>query len=174
MKLPFLSVLFTIFLLYCYAPFSPERARFEIERQTGAKLEDSFEFELGTPTMKLIKKVSSQLTGESVTLGGVERIEVAVYSLLSGKKVDFKKIGTRGWEKIVNSGSEDFSFMILTRPDKKIFKDLIIFAQEKDKVFYGRLKGNLKPELPKFLEEIVNKKGIEGLKKRLSVPFKNE
>lgn len=174
MKSRFLALVSVIFLLNCYAPFSPERERVEIEKQTGAKLEDSFEFKLDGATMKLIKAVASNAADEETDLGGVKRIDLAVYSLPVGKKVDFKKIGRGGWDTLIDKKSKNGDLMILVRRNGKNLADMVVMAQGKQKVLYGRVKGNFTKSLPEHLEKVLDEKGIEGLKDRIAVPFKKQ
>ncbi|MCX7830179.1 MAG: DUF4252 domain-containing protein [Acidobacteria bacterium] len=168
-----LSVLILL-LLNCYAPFSPERGRLEIERQTGAKLEDSFEFKLDGATMKLLKAVASNASDEDIDFWGVDRIDLAVYSLPSNKRIDFKKIGRRGWDTLVEKKSKNGDLMVLVRTNGKNLADMVVMAQGEEKVLYGRLKGKFSPEISGNIQETFNEKGIEGLKDKLTVPFKKE
>lgn len=163
--------LLTLFLLNCYAPFSPERGRLEIERQTGAKLEDSFEFKLDGATMKLIKAVASNAADDNVNFWGVDRIDLAVYQLPLGKRIDFKKIGRRGWDTLIDKKSKNGDLMVLIRTNGKNVADMVVMAQGDQKVLYGRLKGKFSPEISSTIQETFNEKGIEGLKDKLSVPF---
>lgn len=174
MKLRFLFLFIIPLLLNCYAPFSPERGRLEIEKQTGAKLEDSFEFKLDGVTMKLLKAVASTATDEKVDLSGIKRIDLALYTLPFGKKVDFKKIGRHGWDTLVDKKSKNGDLMVLVRTNGKNFADMVVMAQGDQKVLYGRLKGDFNKNLPQSLEKVLDEKGIEGLKDKLSPNLNKE
>lgn len=174
MKALFLHLLLISLLLSCYAPFSPEKGRLEIEKQTGAKLEDSFEFKLDAVKMKLLKAVASTATDEKVDLGGVKRIDLALYTLPFGKKVDFKKISRRGWETLVDKKSKNGDLLVLVKTNGKNVADMVVMAQGDQKVLYGRLKGDFNKKISQSLEKVLDEKGIEGLKDKLSPNLNKE
>jgi hypothetical protein len=150
----------------CYAPFNPQWGRHEIKRQTGEDPRDSFEFNLGEATMKLAKSVVSGVAGEPVNFGGLERIDVEVYELPPGRRLDFNRIDHRGWEKLVGTKTDKWALMILVRTNGERLKDLVLVAQGDEQVLYGRLKGNLDPGLPSTLEGVLESKGLQGLKEK--------
>ncbi len=171
-----LFILFLILILFagCYAPFSPERGRLEIEKQIGAKLTDSFEFKLDRTTMKLVKSAASKIADEDVTFFGIERIDLAVYELPAGKRVDFRKIERRGWDTLLDKKSKTVDLMILVRRGGKNLSDMVVMAQGNQKVLYGRLKGKISSNIKDALEKTAEEKGIEGLQKKLVLPFKKD
>ena len=151
----------------CYRPFSPEQVRHEIERQTGAEPRSSFEFKLGGATMKLAKAVASKATGEAVNFGGLTRIDLAVFELPQGKSVDFEAMRIWGWDKLIESREGDRSLMVLVRTNGQTLGDMVLVAQGKDQVLYGRLKGKLDPKLPSALQNVLRSTGLQGLKEHI-------
>jgi hypothetical protein len=157
----------SIILISCYAPFSPEKARNQIEKQIGAKPNETFEVKLNGAPMKLAKFVASEIADKDVNFAGIKRIDLAIYEVPQGKRVDFGGIDHRGWDKVVGLNGEKGSIVIFLRSNAKSFADMVIFAQQKQKVLYGRLKGNFTSELSSELKETFEKDGIGSLKDRL-------
>lgn len=151
----------------CYRPFSPEQVRHEIERQTGAEPKSSFEFKLGGATMKLAKVVASKASGEPVNFGGLTRIDLAVFELPPAKRVDFNSMRIWGWDKLIETQEGELSLMVLVRTNGKTLGDLVLVAQGRDQVLYGRLKGRLDPNLPTALQKVLRATGLQGLKERI-------
>jgi len=117
--------------------------------------------------MKLAKFVASEIADEDVNFAGVKRIDLAIYEVPMGKKVDFKGINHRGWDKVVGLNSEKGSIVIFLRTNAKSFADMVIFAQQSQKVLYGRLKGNFSSELASKLKKTFEEDGIGSLKDKL-------
>ena len=151
----------------CYATFSPESGRREILRQTGMEPRDTFEFQLEGATMSLAKTMVSKVAGEQVNFGGLDRIDLAVYELPSGKQIDFARVPCRGWDKLINTREGDKSFMVLVRTNGETLADMVVMAQGQKQVLYGRLKGTLSRDLPGTLQKVMSATGIEGLKDRI-------
>ncbi len=151
----------------CYRPFSPEQVRHEIERQTGAEPRSSFEFKLGGATMKLAKAVASKATGEPANFGGLTRIDLAVFELPQGKSVDFGAMKIWGWDRLIETKEGDRALMVLVRTNGETLGDMVLVAQGRDQVLYGRLKGKLDPKLPSALQKVLSATGLQGLKEHI-------
>lgn len=148
----------------CASTFSPQSWRREIERQTGARPRASFEFNLDGTTMQLARTVASKIAGEQVKFGGIDRIDLAVFELPSGKRLDIDRVRHRGWDKFIQTRTENTDLMILVRSNGETLADLVLVAQGEEQVMYGRLKGTLNPNLPSTLQKVVGSSGFKGLK----------
>lgn len=148
----------------CHTQFSPDWSRHEIERQTGAKPEDSFEFKLEGATMKLAKVAVSKASGEPVHFGGLSRIHLAVYELPPGGYLDFDSMRVRGWNKVIQAQEGRFSLLVLVRTSGETLGDLVVFARGEDQLLYGRQKGRLDGNLPSTLQRVLRATGLQGLK----------
>jgi len=148
----------------CHTQFSPEWGRREIERQTGAKPEDSFELKLQGATMKLAKVAASRAAGEPVHFGGLSRIHLAVYELPPGRSLDLDSMRVRGWNKVIRAQEGRFSLLVLVRTSGETLGDLVVFARGEDQLLYGRQKGRLDPDLPSTLQRVLGASGLQGLK----------
>jgi hypothetical protein len=151
----------------CHTQFSPQWGRHEIERQTGAKPKDSFEFKLEGATMRLAKVVVSRAAGEPVNFGGLTRIDLAVYELPPGRHLDFDSMRLRGWDKFIQTQEGKFNLLVLVRTNGDTLVDLVLFAQGEDQLLYGRQQGNLAPDLPSTLQRVLRATGLQGLKEHL-------
>jgi hypothetical protein len=156
-----------VFNVGCCTKFSSEWGRREIRRQTGVQPRNSFEFQLEEATMNLAKTVVSKVAGEPVNFGGLTRIDVAVYKLPPGRRLDFDRISHRGWDKLISTHEEKSNIMILVRTNGDRLADLVVMAQGEEQVLYGRLKGNLSPDLPSTLQSVLQATGLKGLKEHL-------
>ena len=162
-----LSLLCLAGLAACYTPFSPERVRHEIVRQTGADPQTSFEVKLGGATMRLVKTVASKAAGEPINFGGITRIDLALFEAPEGKPLDFSKMRIWGWDRLVQAREADRSFMVLVRTNGETLADLVLVAESGRQVLYGRLKGKLDRNLPSALERALKVSGFDGLKEHL-------
>jgi|WetSurMetagenome_2_1015567.scaffolds.fasta_scaffold53488_2 hypothetical protein len=151
----------------CYAPFSPEKVRAEIVRQTGQEPQTSFEFKLGGATMKLAKTVASKATGEPVNFGGLTRIELAVFEVPQGKPLDLTRLSSWGWDTLIKTRDGQRSFTVFVRTNGETLGDLVLVAEGEQQVLYGRLKGKLDRNLPSVLERALRGTGLKGLKDQL-------
>lgn len=156
---------FLIYLICCYAPFSPEIAKSEIEKQIGMTPKEKFEMELHGLKMKVLKIFISKLTEEKIDLKGVDRIDFALYEIPKNKKIDFNQIDTRGWEKITSEKESD-KLLILTR-GKEEKEDMILFCKSNKNLLYARFKGSFEKNLPSSLKRIFDIGGLEKLKENL-------
>ena len=150
----------------CHTQFSPQWGRHEVERQTGATPEDSFEFKLEGTTMKLAKVAASRAAGEPVKLAGLSRIHLAIYELPSGGHLNFDRMRIRGWDKVIQTQEGRFGLLVLVRTNGATLGDLVVFAQGENQLLYGRQKGNLDPDLPSTLQKVLRATGLQGLKQR--------
>jgi hypothetical protein len=151
----------------CYAPFSPEKVRKEIVRQTGQEPQTSFEFKLGGATMKLAKTVASKATGERVNFGGLTRIELAVFEVPRGKPLDLTRLSSWGWDTLIKTRDGQRSFTVFVRTNGETLGDLVLVAEGEQQVLYCRLKGKLDRNLPSVLERALRGTGLKGLKDQL-------
>lgn len=151
----------------CYTPFSPQWARHEIERQTGAPPRDSFEFQLDGATMSLAKLAASRAGGEGGYLAGLTRIDLAVFELPSGGPLDLGRMPQKGWDKILQAREGPFNLLVLARTGGRSLRDLAVFAQGENQLLYGRQKGSLAPDLPSTLQSVLQTAGLAGLKEHL-------
>lgn len=161
------SALSLLLLAGCYTPFSPERVRHEIVRQTGADPQTSFQVKLGGATMRLVKTVASKAAGEPINFGGITRIDLALFEAPPGKPLDFTRMRIWGWDKLIQARDGDRSFMVLVRTNGETLGDLVLVAENGNQVLYGRLKGKLDRNLPTALERAMKVSGFEGLKEHL-------
>ena len=159
----FIAIL-TFAALGCASTFNPQSWRREIERQTGSRPATSFEFNLDGTTMQLARTLVSKVAGEQVRFGGLDRIDLAVFELPSGKRLDIDKVRHRGWDKFVQTRTESTDLLILVRSNGETLADLVLVAQGEDQVMYGRLKGALNPGLPSALQKVAGTAGFRGLK----------
>jgi hypothetical protein len=165
-----LSLCFVFILLAapgCYTPFSPTWVRNEIERQTGATIQSSFEFRLEGATMKLAKIAASRAAGEPVDFGGLTRVHLAVYELPAGRRMGFGSMQFRGWDKLVEAQQDKFNFMMLVRTKGDALGDLVLMVQGANQILYGRMEGTLPPNLPSTLQTSLGAGGIQSLRERI-------
>ncbi|MEN6427816.1 MAG: hypothetical protein ABFE13_20875 [Phycisphaerales bacterium] len=148
----------------CSTQFSPQWGRHEIERQTGATPENSFDFKLEGTTMKLAKVAASRAAGEPVNLKGLSRIHLAIYELPTGGQLVFDRMRIRGWDRVIRTQEGKFGLLVLVRTNGATLGDLVVFAQGEGQLLYGRQKGNLAPDLPSTLQRVLRATGLQGLK----------
>ncbi|MBP7051489.1 MAG: hypothetical protein KBE65_10785 [Phycisphaerae bacterium] len=150
----------------CHTQFSPQWTHHEIERQTGATPEDSFEFKLDGTTMKLAKVAASRVAGEPASLAGLSRIHLAIYELPSGGRLDFNRMRARGWDRVIQTQEGKFGLLVLVRTKGDTLDDLVVFAQGEGRLLYGRQKGKLDRNLPSTLQGVLRTTGLQGLRQR--------
>ncbi len=163
----FLAALLLVLSAGCYAPFSPEKVRREIIRQTGREPQTSFEFKLGGATMRLAKTVISKATGEPVNFGGLTRIELAVFDVPQGKPLDLTRLSSWGWDTLIKTRDGNRSFTVFVRTNGETLGDLVLVAEGEQQVLYARLKGKLDRNLPSVLERALRATGLKGLQEQL-------
>jgi hypothetical protein len=150
----------------CATQFSPQWGRQEIQRQTGAQPQDSFEFKLEGVTMKFAKAVASRAAGESINLGRLSRVHLAIYDLPGGRRVDFADMRFTGWDKLLQTREGSFGLLVLVRTKGDSLGDLVVFAQGENQLLYGRQKGRLDPDLPSTIQSVLRTTGLQGLKQQ--------
>jgi hypothetical protein len=150
----------------CATQFSPQWTRQEIERQTGAEPQDSFEFKLEGATLRLAQAAASRAGGESVNLGWLSRVHLAIYDLPAGRRVEFDEMRFTGWDKLIQTQEGNFGLLVLVRPQGDTLGDLAVFVQGGNQLLYGRQKGRLDPALPSTIQRVLRTTGLQGLKER--------
>jgi hypothetical protein len=152
----------------CATSFSPADTRAEIARQTGADPPRVLEFNLGTVTMALARQVIGPGADGSLPLGGLTRIEVAVYDVpAGGTALDFTRMAVRGWEPTVRARTPTGSTLVLVRASGDSIGDLVLVAADARQVLYSRPAGRLSRELPVALGQAVSSRRTEGVKQEL-------
>ena len=150
----------------CATQFSPQWTRQEIERQTGAEPQDSFEFKLEGAMMRFAKTAASRAAGEPVDLRWLSRLHLAIFDLPAGRRVDFADMRFTGWDKLIQAQEGSFGLMVLVRPKGDTLGDLAVFAQGENQLLYGRQKGRLDPALPATIQSVLRTTGLQGLKEQ--------
>lgn len=158
----------------CYRPFSPEQVRKEIVRQTGSDPQTSFELKLGGATMRLAKAVVSRAAGEPITFGGLTRIDLAIFDLPPGRRMDLSRIRLWGWDRMIQTQDGKRALMVLVRTNGETLGDLVVVAEGEDQVLYGRLKGKLDRNLPSALQRALQATGLKGLKEHFLSAIREE
>lgn len=164
-----LALVAVLLLAGCATNFSPELMRSEIRSQRGVDPLAAFELELGRFTTLLLKSALAGEDGE-LPFAGLESLEVAVYEVPSesGPALDVTRIRVTGWEQVLRAHDQNRSGMVLIRPRGKKVADLVVVGAGAKKVLYGRLRGELSPELPAALGEVLRDEGPDEVQRILS------
>lgn len=151
----------------CSTQFSSEWMRQEIVRQTRAQPENAFEFTLEGATMKFARAAASTAAGKPTNFGGLTRIDLAVFSLSSGRPLEFNSMRIRGWDKLIRTQEGMSNLLVLVRGSGSSLADLTVFAQGGDQLLFGRMTGNLDAAMPSSLPGVLRARGLQGLKEHL-------
>lgn len=177
-RLAFCSLALLGLLAGCATSFSPRSVREEILRQTGQDPRRALEIELGRLTTGLIQQAFAGESGD-VPFAGLAGLELAVFEIDAdeGPVLDVTRIAVRGWESPVKLHDESRSGMVLVRGTTRTnefgeevprLADLVVMGSGPSQVVYARLRGQLDPELPQALGQVIREDGAEGLRRLLN------
>ena len=153
----------------CATRFSPELVRQEIVTQRGTDPLSAFELDLGRFTTLLLKSALAGEDGE-LPFAGLGSLQLAVYEAASdrGPVIDVTRIKVVGWDPVLRFTDEQYSGMVLIQPRGQRIADLVIIGAGTQKVVYARLDGDLNPDLPGALSEVMRSGGPEAIQRLLS------
>ena len=167
-----LVIVLGLTLAGCATSFSPESVRSEITAQTGANPQYVFEIQLGRVTMLMVQTaLAGGRSGSALPLAGLTGFDLAFYEVPApspqGASLDFTKMAIRGWEPVVRTRQPGRSALVLVREGGGTIDDLVLLGAGGSSAIYARLRGTLRPELPRALGDAFQSRGPEGLRDEL-------
>ena len=153
----------------CATSFSPESVRQEIVKQRGADPLSAFELNLGRVTTHLLKTAFADEDGE-LPFAGLGSLQLAVYEAPSdaGPALDVTRIAVTGWEQVLRLTDQERSGLVLIQPRGERIGDLVVIGAGREQVLYARLTGNLDPDLPSTLGDMLRSGGTQEVQRVLT------
>lgn len=150
----------TLLAAGCATSFSPESVRQEIVEQRGADPLSAFELNLGRVTTQLLKTALAGEDGE-LPFAGLGSLQLAVYEAPaeSGPALDVTRIAVVGWQQVLRLTDQERSGLVLIKPRGERIGDLVVIGAGREQVVYARLTGDLDPDLPGALGDVLRAGG---------------